>query len=108
MTQSPNISKLGIDLSVCMYCKKAVTVFDRTTDHLFPKSKGGKLSNDNKVPSCPDCNQLKGDMNVVEFEQFLDASIRFEHMEHKKRIGHLKKVKMNVSTVISNFNVKKL
>ena len=107
MTQNPNTSKLGIDLSVCIYCKKPIGVFDKTTDHLFPKSKGGKLSNDNKVPACSDCNQLKGDMDVIEFEQFLSAAIRLEHMEHKKRIGHLKKIKLNAGSVISNFNVKK-
>ncbi len=38
------VSKDGIDLSVCMYCKCTLDEYSRTVDHLFPKSRGGKLS----------------------------------------------------------------
>ena len=53
------ISKSGVDLSVCAYCKCRLDDYSRTVDHLIPKSRGGKLSNANKVPSCGDCNKMK-------------------------------------------------
>lgn len=90
------VSKGGIDLSVCMYCKTLLDEYSRTVDHLFPKSRGGKLSNSNKVPCCGECNKLKGSMNIIEFSRALNSFIFFEH----RTISHLKKIKRNVDILI--------
>jgi CRISPR/Cas system Type II protein with McrA/HNH and RuvC-like nuclease domain len=92
------ISKGGMDLSVCMYCKTSLDEYSRTVDHLYPKSRGGKLSNDNKVPCCGDCNKLKGNMSVVEFSNALNSFIFFNH----RSISHLKKIKKNVDELIES------
>jgi uncharacterized protein with PIN domain len=94
------ITKDGIDLSVCAYCNTPIDDLSRTVDHLYPKSRGGILSNKNKVPACGDCNKLKADMNVVEFRRAVSAMIFLEQTSHKKKLAYLKKVKMNADKII--------
>lgn len=94
------ISKKGVDLSVCVYCKVKLDDYSRTVDHLIPKSRGGKLSNSNKVPSCGDCNKMKGDMSIHEFHRALNGLIFFEHLQHKQTLSHLKKIKINVEEIL--------
>lgn len=94
------ITKDGIDLSVCAFCKTPLDQYSRTVDHLFPKSRGGKRSNKNKRPACGECNKLKGDLDIYEFASALNSLIFFEHENHRKTIGHLKKVKMHVNEII--------
>lgn len=96
------LSKKGVDLSVCAYCKTTLDEYSRTVDHLFPKSRGGKLSNSNKVPCCGDCNKLKGNMSVVEFKRALAGLIYYEQAKYKESIAHLKKVKLNVEKLIDD------
>ena len=48
----------------CFYCTTKLWEGNRTTDHILPKSKGGILSNDNKVYCCKKCNQLKQDHSI--------------------------------------------
>jgi 5-methylcytosine-specific restriction endonuclease McrA len=96
------ITKGGVDLSVCAYCKCSLDEYSRTVDHLYPKSRGGKLSNDNKMPSCGDCNKLKGSMDIEEFSRALNGLIFYEHVKHKESISYLKKVKLNVESIINN------
>jgi 5-methylcytosine-specific restriction endonuclease McrA len=95
------ITKSGVDLNVCAYCKSTIDDYSRTVDHLFPKSRGGKLSNNNKVPCCGQCNKLKGSMSITEFSRALEGLIFYEHERHKESISRLKKIKMNVSTIIT-------
>lgn len=94
------ITKDGIDLNVCAYCNAPLDDLSRTVDHLYPKSRGGILSNKNKVPACGDCNKLKGNMNVIEFQRALGAMMFLEHSNHKKQMSYLKKVKANTSKII--------
>lgn len=101
------ISKSGVDLSVCAYCKCRLDDYSRTTDHLTPKSRGGKLSNANKVPACGDCNKMKGDMDIVEFSRALSGLIFYEHSRHKQNLSHLKKIKINVDGLIIEKNLQK-
>jgi len=98
------ITKNGVDLSVCAYCKTTLDDYSRTVDHLFPKSRGGKLSNSNKVPCCGDCNKLKGNMNIIEFSRALNGLIFYEHTKHKENLSHLKKIKLNVESLINDRN----
>jgi 5-methylcytosine-specific restriction endonuclease McrA len=95
-----NVSKDGVDLNVCAYCSKELDNFSRTVDHLYPRSRGGKLSNSNKVPACGGCNQLKANMSVTEFYHALDVLIHFDTKEHKKRQALLKRIKYNVKIII--------
>jgi 5-methylcytosine-specific restriction endonuclease McrA len=96
------ITKNGIDLSVCAYCKDPLDEYSRTTDHLHPKSRGGKLSNSNKVPCCGECNKMKGDMNIIEFSRALNGLIFYEHTRHKQNVSRLKKIKINVEAIIES------
>jgi len=96
------ITKSGIDLSVCAYCKTPLDDYSRTVDHLYPKSRGGKLSNSNKVPCCGDCNKMKGNMSVVEFGRALNGLIFYEHSRHKESLSRLKKIKINVDDIINS------
>jgi len=96
------ITKNGIDLNVCMYCKDTIDDYSRTVDHLYPKSRGGKLSNDNKVPACGDCNKMKGDMDIVEFGRALSGLMYYEHKTHKESLSRLKKIKGNVYDIINS------
>lgn len=95
-------TKKGIDLSVCAYCKTSLDEYSRTVDHLFPKSRGGKLSNSNKVPCCSGCNKLKGNMSIVEFRRALLGLIYYEQTKHTQSISYLKKVKLNVEKIIDD------
>lgn len=98
-------SKAGVNLSVCAYCLQELDVHSRTVDHLFPKSRGGKLSNNNKVVACGECNKLKGNMSIKEFERFLNSLLFLANEEHKKKVGHLKKVRYNVVQIISKLSI---
>ena len=98
------VTKDGVDLNVCAYCNAPLDDLSRTVDHLYPKSRGGILSNKNKVPACGDCNKLKGNMNVKEFQRALNALMFFEATNHKKQMAYLKKVKSNVGKIIERLN----
>ena len=98
------LSKKGIDLNVCAYCNESIDEYSRTVDHLFPKSRGGILSNKNKRPACGKCNKLKGDMDIHEFERALRGMIFLEHVEHKEKISYLKKIKNNAEKIIDELN----
>lgn len=75
--------------------------YSRTVDHLIPKSKGGILSNDNKVSCCKTCNQLKANMDPFEFKRFINFMITFEKQKHSEKIGYLKKISLRVEELIS-------
>lgn len=100
-------SKSGVNLDVCAFCKITLDDYSRTIEHLYPKSRGGKLSNSNKVPCCGDCNKLKGNMNIVEFSRALNGLIFYEHTKHKENLSHLKKIKLNVESLINDRNGRK-
>jgi 5-methylcytosine-specific restriction endonuclease McrA len=93
-------TKSGVNLDVCAYCKCALDEYSFTLDHLYPKSRGGVLSNANKVPCCGDCNKLKGNMDIVEFSRALNGMIFYEHSRHKMNLSNLKKIKLNVEKII--------
>ena len=63
----------------CPYCKRAMH-FDRlitgafpTLDHTHPRSKGGKHT----VWACLDCNEIKRDMTMIEWQAFMAANPRW-------------------------------
>ncbi len=57
----------------CAYCGTdllaSITVFDGATiDHVWPKCRGGILSQDNAVACCASCNSLKADYQATDLE----------------------------------------
>lgn len=94
------ITKSGVNLNVCAYCSCSLDEYSKTLDHLTPKSRGGKLSNDNKLPVCKECNQMKANMTIKEFDRALNGLIFYETETHKKSLGRLKKIKYNVKQII--------
>jgi len=97
-------ANVKIDPNVCYYCKCNLDDYSRTTDHLIPESQGGIRSNSNKVPSCRDCNQLKGDMTPDEFLIAIGRMIHMQSKLHKKQIGWLKKLRINLKIIIDSKN----
>jgi len=53
------------DHGICQYCEKPLYLHEMTYDHVWPKSKGGKLEWDNVVAACPSCNLKKGDNKPI-------------------------------------------
>jgi len=45
----------------CQYCGNKFSYSDLTIDHVIPKSKGGKLTWENSVAACRECNFKKND-----------------------------------------------
>ena len=54
------------DEFLCHYCKKQLTRFTATLDHLQPISKGGDNSFDNLVTACLHCNSRRGNRPVMD------------------------------------------
>lgn len=95
-----------VDLNICQYCKCEINEYDRTVDHLIPESRGGIRSNDNKVPACGACNQLKGDMTPEEFLKSVQSMIRFEKNQHNKKHGYLKRIEDSTRKIIESKQTK--
>lgn len=51
----------------CHYCKKQLTRFSATLDHIQPVSEGGKNSYDNLITACLHCNSQRGNKPVMDF-----------------------------------------
>jgi len=57
------VTRQGIidrDGHICQYCGERITGKRLTIDHVYPKSKGGKMKWENVVVSCWKCNNKKG------------------------------------------------
>lgn len=52
-----------MESQVCQYCGKPATGYD----HILATSRGGTDEDENKIPCCKDCNQIKNDKPVVDF-----------------------------------------
>lgn len=48
----------------CTYCRKALTLFTATVDHVLPKARGGTNSVKNFTLACAKCNLRKGHKDV--------------------------------------------
>lgn len=56
---------------LCQYCGKHITEkSDLTTDHVLPKSRGGKTTYENMVTACSHCNKKKNDRMPEEAGMF--------------------------------------
>lgn len=48
----------------CVYCGRRPPEVILQPDHVIPRSKGGKNTEDNLVTSCEECNKGKGDLLI--------------------------------------------
>lgn len=55
----------------CLYCWEPMRA--PSWDHVIPRSKGGPNCRGNLVVVCRECNSLKDDMSLPEFEGYLHA-----------------------------------
>lgn len=65
----------------CYYCRGLLNDRNRTRDHIWPKSKGGKLSKENKVFACRVCNRNKADLTLDEWLEKLRGIKRTKRTE---------------------------
>jgi 5-methylcytosine-specific restriction endonuclease McrA len=56
---------------ICQYCGKHITdKNDLTTDHVLPKSRGGKTTYENMTTACSYCNKKKNNRTPAEANMF--------------------------------------
>ena len=56
----------------CFYCGSKVKFEDLTIDHVKARSRGGKDHESNYVCCCKDCNKIKANMSVEEFNNVIN------------------------------------
>jgi len=84
----------------CYFCGRVLTTKNRSIDHLYPKDYGGISITNNLVPCCKRCNNLKGNLNEKEFNEYkriakenYDLKLQFltdvneKHSEMRRRTG---------------------
>ena len=57
----------------CWYCGDVPE--ELTVDHAKPRSRGGQNFDDNLLPACTYCNNLKADLTVSEFRKYVKVRI---------------------------------
>ena len=65
---------LDRDNWTCGYCGR----FGSTLDHVVPQSKGGQNTWYNLITACEECNHLKADMDLSEFEREYGAKLLWQ------------------------------
>lgn len=65
----------------CCYCEVVVPRSEITSEHIIPKSKGGRIT----APCCRECNWQKKDMLLIDFIIML--------MGHRKQMRKNKSIK---------------
>lgn len=63
----------------CGYCACELTRQTVTRDHIVPRCKGGKTTDDNLIACCRNCNQRKGHLEVETFRELYFGGDAFWH-----------------------------
>lgn len=71
----------------CGYCKKEIEESDLTVDHMYPQEFGGPTITNNLLPSCRRCNNDKGNLNVEQYLEYLQAKNEGKGKWYKVSIG---------------------
>lgn len=82
----------------CVYCGCDLEFDNFHVEHMIPKSKmqNNKSNIDNLFPSCPDCNLIKGNLDVEEFRKkienlmFYDTKCRMIKKYYNVKPKHIK------------------
>ena len=90
----------------CFYCGERLTDWNRTVDHIVPKSKGGILSNNNKAFCCKRCNQFKSDMDVEGFQGMVEFLLAELEREHEHRVSYYHRVVNRLRLLLKQSNAK--
>tara|TARA_B100001245_G_C22650036_1_gene319205 strand:- start:190 stop:552 length:363 start_codon:yes stop_codon:yes gene_type:complete len=90
----------------CFYCGDRLSDWNRTVDHIVPKSKGGILSNDNKAYCCKRCNQFKADMDVVGLRGMVKFLLDELNREHEDRVSYYSRVISRLDILLKQKNDK--
>jgi len=61
---------------VCHYCGRKIPSDHLTMDHIVPLIRGGKTTRGNVVPSCKECNRKKKYLLPVEWEEYLQNTVK--------------------------------
>lgn len=64
----------------CCYCQVFVPKASVTSEHIIPKSRGGRIT----APCCYTCNQEKKNMDLVDYIFFLHKQLKY--MRKPKKI----------------------
>ena len=59
----------------CWYCGASPEFAEITIDHAKPRSRGGLSTDDNLLPACDYCNNLKGNLKISEFRKYVKALV---------------------------------
>lgn len=59
----------------CWFCGCLPEPGDLTVDHAKPRSRGGLNHDDNLLPACEYCNNLKSNLTVSEFRKYVKVLI---------------------------------
>ena len=59
----------------CWYCGVLPEPGDITVDHAKPRSRGGQNAEDNLLPACEYCNNLKSNLSVSEFRKWVKVRV---------------------------------
>lgn len=97
-------NKIPTNKHECFYCGEPLNDWNRTVDHIIPKSKGGILSNDNKVWSCKRCNQFKADSNVVEFKGMVTFLLNELNRDHENKVSYYIRLKKRLTQLLKNID----
>jgi hypothetical protein len=99
MPRSPRINqRLRISIKCngrCWYCGREPESDARLTmDHARPRSRGGKNQDDNLLPACLYCNNLKESRLVSEFRKFCKVTVIRRALEFGCYGGDLSRIKI--------------
>jgi len=72
---------LALEVGVCGYCLKPLTIANLSPDHTVALSAGGKTTLDNIEIICWTCNKLKGGSTGDELMAILRKSSRIKKLE---------------------------
>ena len=84
----------------CFFCGERLNDYNRTVDHLHPKSKGGIRSNDNKVYACLRCNKFKDDSTVDMFVGMVKFLIDEMERDHDAKMSYYRNVHGKLNLLI--------
>jgi 5-methylcytosine-specific restriction protein A len=61
---------------ICYYCGRHFPPSELSMDHIVPLIRGGKTTKGNLAPVCKDCNSKKKYLLPMEWEAYLQDSLR--------------------------------
>lgn len=71
--ESKNFCDIGILYNgICYTCKNVLIIKDMQCGHIIAHAFGGKVSFDNLMPICRDCNGKMGTMNLEEYKKLIN------------------------------------